>query len=305
MPTLQTLLDSRHEVVAVVSQPDRPKGRGHKLQPTPTKAVAADARRRRAAAGANPRRRVPRRVPRSAARPRRGRGVRTDPAGRAARDPAARHDQRARVAAAEVPRRGAGAPRGDRRPARDRHHDHARRAGARRRADAGHASVRPIGPDETSAEVERGARAGSARDLLLDVVEQLAAGTANEEPQDDARRPTRHKILKAEGTIDWTLPAARIHNLCAAFSPGRSSPARLDGAPATCSTAPRRTRRARAGAAARHHRRGGGRSAGGRRRRRRGAADPAAPARRAARDDRARVSRRPAGPRRAAASTSA
>lgn len=39
-PTLQTLLDRREEVIAVFTQPDRPKGRGHKLQPTPVKELA-------------------------------------------------------------------------------------------------------------------------------------------------------------------------------------------------------------------------------------------------------------------------
>src|SRR5687767_13623806 len=40
VPGLQALIDSDHDVVGLVSQPDRPKGRGHKLQPTPTKLVA-------------------------------------------------------------------------------------------------------------------------------------------------------------------------------------------------------------------------------------------------------------------------
>ena len=39
--SLQALL-TRHEVVAVVTQPDKPKGRGKKLQPTPVKAVALE-----------------------------------------------------------------------------------------------------------------------------------------------------------------------------------------------------------------------------------------------------------------------
>ena len=38
--SLQALLDSDHEVVAVVSQPDRPKGRGRQLVPTPVAALA-------------------------------------------------------------------------------------------------------------------------------------------------------------------------------------------------------------------------------------------------------------------------
>jgi methionyl-tRNA formyltransferase len=43
VPSLAALIASRHEVVALVSQPDRPKGRGQKLQPTPTSQVALDA----------------------------------------------------------------------------------------------------------------------------------------------------------------------------------------------------------------------------------------------------------------------
>ncbi len=43
VPSLQALLDSTDEVVAVVSQPDRPKGRGRKLAPTPVKLLAESA----------------------------------------------------------------------------------------------------------------------------------------------------------------------------------------------------------------------------------------------------------------------
>ncbi len=42
VPCLKVLLTSDVDVVGVVSQPDRPKGRGRKLQPTPTAAVARD-----------------------------------------------------------------------------------------------------------------------------------------------------------------------------------------------------------------------------------------------------------------------
>lgn len=37
VPTLQTLIDSEHEVVACYTQPDKPKGRGKKMQKTPVK----------------------------------------------------------------------------------------------------------------------------------------------------------------------------------------------------------------------------------------------------------------------------
>ena len=43
MPTLRALLDDeRFEVVAVVTQPDRPAGRGNKLHPPPTKVLAEE-----------------------------------------------------------------------------------------------------------------------------------------------------------------------------------------------------------------------------------------------------------------------
>ncbi len=40
VPPLEALLSSPHQVVAVVSQPDRPRGRGHHLHATPTREVA-------------------------------------------------------------------------------------------------------------------------------------------------------------------------------------------------------------------------------------------------------------------------
>ncbi len=40
IPTLERLLASRHQVIAVYTQPDRPAGRGRKLTPTPIKIVA-------------------------------------------------------------------------------------------------------------------------------------------------------------------------------------------------------------------------------------------------------------------------
>ena len=42
VPSLKALIDSEHELVAVVAQPDRPKGRGHKLTPPPTKVLAQE-----------------------------------------------------------------------------------------------------------------------------------------------------------------------------------------------------------------------------------------------------------------------
>ena len=43
VPSLQALLDSRHEVIAVYTQPDKPKGRGNKMLPPPVKQLAVSA----------------------------------------------------------------------------------------------------------------------------------------------------------------------------------------------------------------------------------------------------------------------
>jgi methionyl-tRNA formyltransferase len=40
VPALAALLDSRHTVVGVITQPDRPKGRGRQLTPSPVKVLA-------------------------------------------------------------------------------------------------------------------------------------------------------------------------------------------------------------------------------------------------------------------------
>ena len=42
VPCLRTLAESGHELAAVFTQPDKPKGRGYKLIPTPVKAAAAE-----------------------------------------------------------------------------------------------------------------------------------------------------------------------------------------------------------------------------------------------------------------------
>lgn len=43
VPTLESLLNSGHEVTAVYTQPDRPRGRGHRLRPTPVAEAAQQA----------------------------------------------------------------------------------------------------------------------------------------------------------------------------------------------------------------------------------------------------------------------
>ena len=40
--SLKALIESDHEVIAVIAQPDKPKGRGRKLAPPPTKILAEE-----------------------------------------------------------------------------------------------------------------------------------------------------------------------------------------------------------------------------------------------------------------------
>jgi methionyl-tRNA formyltransferase len=70
---------------------------------------------------------------------------------------------------------------------------------------------RPIGLDETSDAIE-GALAELGADLLVRVVEQIAAGTAREEPQDAARATYASRLTKEEGLIDWSQSSSDIHN---------------------------------------------------------------------------------------------
>ena len=42
VPCLEILIKNGHDVCGVVSQPDKPKGRGHKLVPPPVKACAVE-----------------------------------------------------------------------------------------------------------------------------------------------------------------------------------------------------------------------------------------------------------------------
>ncbi len=77
---------------------------------------------------------------------------------------------------------------------------------------------RPIGPDETSDEVERALAQIGAR-LLVAVVDQIARGGAVETPQNDAESTYAHRLTREDGAIDWSWPAARVHNLIRGLHP--------------------------------------------------------------------------------------
>jgi methionyl-tRNA formyltransferase len=228
VPPLEALLSSRHPVVTVVSQPDRPKGRGHHLHPTATHEVAA------------------------------AHGIPVLQPARI-RDESFLDSLRALspdlgVVAAfgrilpdsllSIPRLGLINVHASILP-------HYRGAAPVQRAvlagdtetgatimrviselDAGptFAVARvPIAPDATSGDVEADvARAGAG--ILLDVVEDLAAGHAAETPQDATQATYAPKVTKDEGIVAWTRTASAIHDQIRGLQPWPLASSRLGGA---------------------------------------------------------------------------
>ena len=87
---------------------------------------------------------------------------------------------------------------------------------------------RPIALDDTSDVVEADlARLGAT--LLLSVVEQLAAGTASETPQNDSAATYANRLSKDDGIVDWSASAAQIHNQIRGLHPWPHAFAYLDG----------------------------------------------------------------------------
>lgn len=228
VPTLAALVRSRHAVAALVSQPDRPSGRGHRVAATPTKALAA-------LCG------VPVLQP---TRLRDEAFLAALAAFRPDLGVVAAYGRLLPDALLALPRLGMINVHASLLPAyRGAAPIHrAVIAGDAvtgvtimrvvRELDAGPMMARvtvPIGPDATSVEIEQAlAERGAA--LLLDVVEQLAGGTAVETPQDDALATFAPKITKAESPIDWSLPARRVHNQVRGLQPWPLASTTIGGA---------------------------------------------------------------------------
>lgn len=86
----------------------------------------------------------------------------------------------------------------------------------------------PIAPDQTSdaLEVEL-ADLGAGR--LREVVDRLADGPVPETPQDDSEATYAPRLRKREGTIDWHRPAPRIHDQVRGLFPWPHAFTYLDG----------------------------------------------------------------------------
>jgi methionyl-tRNA formyltransferase len=228
VPTLEHLLASRHQVVGVVTQPDRPRGRGQKVSDAPVKALALA-------------RGVPVLQPERLRNPDVVAAIRAWQAdlgvvaayGKLLPDEllAVPRLGMINVHASLLPKyRGAA-------PVHRAVIDGEAETGITimrvvKELDAGNmlAKVkRPIGPDETSDVVERDLAVLGAP-LLVDVVDRLAAGPIDEERQDFMLATYAPKITRDEGLIDWTLPAAFIHNRVRGLYPWPHAYTYLDGA---------------------------------------------------------------------------
>ena len=210
VPTLRRLLDSAHSVAGVITQPDRPRGRGQKITHAPVKALALE----RGIPVYQPDRLKPAEVADTLRAWRADLGV-VAAYGRIIPEHLLTIPRLGmiNVHASLLPKYRGAAPvhraviNGD------------SQTGVTimrvvKELDAGgmFAKVtRPIGPDDTSDVVET-ALADVGAELLITVVEQLASGTAREEPQDETQATYAPRLTKEEGLIDWTRSASDINN---------------------------------------------------------------------------------------------
>ena len=228
VPTLDAILASRHQVVGVVSQPDKPKGRGHHTSygPVKTRALAAhvpvlqpdrmkDPVFLEALAGL-------------------GGDIGVVAAyGKILTDAVIQTFRLGliNVHASLLPRYRGAAP-----------VHRAVIAGERetgvtimrivKALDAGAmlATVtRPIGPDETSVDVER-ALAEQGAQLLVSTLDRMAGDTVIEVPQDDSLATYASRLTKDDGVADWSRSAADLHNLIRGLHPWPHACAFLEGA---------------------------------------------------------------------------
>jgi methionyl-tRNA formyltransferase len=76
----------------------------------------------------------------------------------------------------------------------------------------------PIGPDETAGELEdRLARLGAP--LVAEAIAELDQGRAEVLPQERSKVTKAPKLSKEDGLIDWSKPAGDVHNLVRAMQP--------------------------------------------------------------------------------------
>ena len=228
VPTLQHLLDSRHRVCGVVTQPDRPRGRGQKVTDGPVKALAAQ----RSLPVIQPVRLGDPSVAESLRSWQPDLGV-VVADGRLIPDTVLGVPRLGmiNVHASLLPRYRGAAPIHRAVIAGESQTGVTimRVATALDSGDMFASATRPIAPDETSDSVEHDLSVLGAR-LLLHVLEAMEAGTAVETPQDHTQATYAPKITRDDGLIDWSLPAASIHNRVRGLYPWPHAFTFVDGA---------------------------------------------------------------------------
>ena len=227
VPSLDRLLASSHRIAGVVTQPDRPRGRGQLVTPSPIKALAASA----GLPVLQPARLTPEAFEAAFTALDADLGV-VAAYGKILPDwlLSAPRLGLINVHASLLPRYRGASP-----------IHHAVMAGDRRTGatimrvvtelDAGpilgQAEV-PIGPDDTAVHVEREIATRGA-ELLLEIVDRMAGGPVTETPQNDALATYAPKLTKADGVINWTRTADHIHNQIRGLTPWPHAYAYLDG----------------------------------------------------------------------------
>jgi methionyl-tRNA formyltransferase len=227
VPTLEHIRTSSHQIVVVVTQPDRPRGRGQKLTAGPVKTRAVEL----GIPVLQPTRLKSDEFTQALASARPDIGV-VAAYGRLL-PPVVLDTPRLgmiNVHASLLPRWRGAAP-----------IHRAVLAGDRETGitimrvvpalDAGDALARvviPIGANETSAELEERLAAAGAP-LLVDALDRLAAGPMAGTPQDPSLVTYAHRLERHESRIDWNRPAGIVHNQIRGLHPWPLAAALLDG----------------------------------------------------------------------------
>ncbi len=227
VPSLQALIDSPHEVVAAVCQPDRQRGRGKVLSPPPVKVLAIEHN-------------IPVLQPGS---------VRTDEFFAQLQSLApdllvvVAYGKILPLRLLELPRLGAINVHGSILP-KYRGAAPIQWAVINGEAETGITIMQmdagmdtgdillvertPIGPDETAGELfDRLSTMGGA--TLGSAVDKLAAGRLRPQPQDHPLATTAPMLSKEMGHIDWSLPAQRLQSLIRGLDPWPSAYGFIDG----------------------------------------------------------------------------
>lgn len=227
VPSLQSLIDQGHEVCGVFTQPDKPKGRGHKLLPPPVKELALRS-------------------------------------GLPVYQPATLRDQAVQACITElapevivvvaygkllppavlaVPKRGCINVHGSLLP---KYRGAApiqwtvlngeKTAGVTTMfmaegMDTGDMLLKSetlVGPEETAGELFERLKVLGA-DLLIETLERLERGELSPIPQDETQATLAPMLKKEQSAVNWSLPAQRIHDQIRGLNPWPCVSATLNG----------------------------------------------------------------------------